>query len=315
MSRALRLEFPGALYHVSDRGNAGQPIFQRDADREQFLVALAREIQQARWLCYAYCLLDSEYRLLLETPEPNLGRGIGRLNAVYSQWFNRRYDRAGHLFQGRYKATIVEKDAYLLPLVRDIAWAPVHAGLAKRPGQWPWSSHRALGKDRDTPSWLGVETVLAPFADAGEGARKAYRSYVADGKDAPSPLSAVRAQMYLGGAGFLAEMAERVQGLPPDQVPKAMLRPNRPTGDEIVAAVAAAAGVPAASVFDRRTRQDVFQVAVYLLRRSANLSLREVATLAAVSPPRISQIQRAIEEAGGLAGGVRWARPLADLTR
>ncbi len=313
MSRPLRLEFPGALYHVSGRGNGGQPIFQRDEDREQFLVTLGREIQQARWLCYGYCLLDSEYRLLLETPEPNLGRGIGRLNAVYSQWFNRRYDRAGHLFQGRYKATIVDKDDYLLPLVRDLAWGPVQAGLVKRPGQWPWSSHRAIGKNRNPPPWLVVEPVLAPFAAAEEGARKAYRSYVAEGKDAPSPLTAVRSQMYLGGAAFLAEMAERVRGLPPDQVPKAMLRPNWPTGDEIIAAVAAAAGVAAATVFDRHARQDVFQVAVYLLRRSANLSLREVAALAAVSPPRVSQIQRSIEDAGGLGRAIRWARPLADL--
>ena len=243
MSRPLRLEFPGALYHVSARGNAGQAIFQRDVDREQFLDALSREVQQARWRCYGYSLLDSEYRLLVETPEANLGRGIGRLNAVYSQWFNRRYDRSGHLFQGRYKATIVDKDAYLLPLVRDLAWAPVRAGLVKRPGQWPWSSHRAIGKNRNAPGWLRVETVLAPFAAAGEGARKAYRAYVADGKEAPSPLTAVRAQMYLGGPDFLAEMAARVRGLPPDQVPKAMLHPDRPTGDEIVAAVAAAAGV------------------------------------------------------------------------
>ena len=313
MSRPLRLEFPGALYHVSGRGNAGQAIFLRDDDREQFLDALGREIQQARWLCYGYCLLDAEYRLLLETPEPNLGRGIGRLNAVYSQRFNRHYDRAGHLFEGRYKATIVDKDDYLLPLVRDLAWAPVHAGIAKRPGQWPWSSHRAIGKNRDAPPWLIVDAVLAPFVAAEAGPRKGYRAYVAEGKDAPSPLIGVRAQMYLGGNAFLAEMAERVRGLPPDQVPKAMLRPDRPTGDEIVAAVAAAAGVQPASVFDRRAHQDVFQVAVYLLRRGANMSLREVAALAAVSPPRISQIQRAIEDAGGLGRAVRWARPLADL--
>lgn len=311
MSRPLRLEFPGAVYHVHARGNAGQAIFLRDADRQQFLVLLGREIQQTRWQCLGFCLLDMDYRLLVETPEANLGRGIGRLNAVYSQWFNRRYDRAGHLFQGRYKATLVEKDGFLLPLVRDFAWAPVRAGLAKRPGQWAWSSHRAIGKDRDTPSWLAVETVLSPFAAADEGPRKAYRAYVADGKEEPSPLAQVRAQMYLGGEAFLQAMAGRVRDLPVEQVPKAMLRPDRPTAEAIIAAVAEAAQVPAASVLDRRLRQDVFQVAVYLLRRGANLSLKEVAALAAVSPPRVSQIQRAIEDAGGLGRAYRWARPLS----
>jgi REP element-mobilizing transposase RayT len=310
MSRPLRLEYPGATYHVHARGNAGQAIFQRDGDREQFLILLGREIQQTRWQCFGFCLLEADYRLVVETPEANLGRGIGRLNAVYSQWFNRRYGRAGHLFQGRYKATLIEKEAYLLPLVRDLAWAPVRAGLAKRPGQWDWSSHRAIGKDRETPPWLAVQPVLSPFAKSEEGPRKAYRSYVAEGRDAPTPLDAVRAQMYLGGEAFLRSMASRVRDLPADQVPKAMLRPDRPTQDTIIAAVAAAAGVPPETVLDRHVRQDVFQAAVYLLRRGANLSLKEVAALAAVSPPRVSQIQRAIEDAGGLGRAFRWARPL-----
>lgn len=311
MSRPLRLEFPGALYHVQARGNGGQPIFLRDGDREHFLMLLGREVQQARWLCLGYCLLDRDYRLLLETPEPGLGRGIGRLNAVYSQWFNRRHGRSGHLFQGRYKATLVDREVYLLPMVRDLAWAPVRAGLAKRPGQWDWSSHRSIGKDRDPPPWLAVEAVLAPFSAGGDGRRKSYRRYVADGRDSSSPLSLVRAQMYLGDEGFLKAMAERVRTLPAAQVPRAMLRPDRPTEGAIIAAVARVADVPLDTVLDRRARQDVFRTAVYLLRRGANLTLKEVAALASVSPPRVSQIQREIEDAGGLAGAFAWARPLA----
>lgn len=310
MSRPLRLEFAGALYHVSARGNAGQPIFLKDGDREQFLLLLGREIAQTRWVCQGYCLLESEYRLLVRTPEANLGRGIGRLNAVYSQWFNRQHGRTGHLFQGRYKAVVVESETYLLPLLRDLAWAPARAGLCKRPGQWTWSSHRAIGKDRDPPPWLEVAPVLEAFAGAEEGPRKRYRLFVSEGKDASSPLDEIQAQMYLGGEAFLREMASRVQGLPADQVPRAMLHPDRPSRAVIISAVAAAAGVAEASVLDRSERSDVFQVAVYLLRRAANLSLKEVAVAAAVSPPRISQIQRAIEDAGGLGRAFRWAKPL-----
>ena len=311
MSRPLRLEFPGALYHVSARGNAGQPIFLKDGDRQQFLLFLGREIAQARWTCFAYCLLEAEYRLLVQTPEANLGRGIGRLNAVYSQWFNRHYDRSGHLFQGRYKAVVVDQATYLLPMVRDLAWAPVRAGLCKRPGQWSWSSHRAIGKDRDPSPWLAVAPVLKAFASAEEGPRKGYRSYVAEGKGVPSPLAEVRAQMYLGDNAFLRDMATRIRDLPADQVPAAMLHPDRPTAAAIIAAVAQAAGVPETSVLNRHEHADVFQAAVYLLRRAANLSLKEVAAAASVSPPRISQIQRAIEDAGGLARAFRWAKPLA----
>ena len=311
MSRPLRIEFAGAVYHVSARGNAGQAIFLKDADRRQFLEMLGREIGQHRWTCHGYCLLGDQYCLLVETPEANLGRGIGRLNAIYSQWFNRRYQRAGHLFQGRYKAVIIEKPLWLTAVARDLVWAPVRASLAKRPGQWPWSSHRAIGKGRDVPPWLTVEWILGEFAGAPEGARKAYRNYVAEGKLAPSPWEHVRAQMYLGGDAFLKEMAERARRLPADQVPRAMLRPDRPTREAIIGAVATLAGVQATATLDRRVRQDVFQVTVYLLRRAANLPLKEVSLLAGVSAPRISQIQRTIEDAGGLDRAFGWAQPLA----
>jgi REP-associated tyrosine transposase len=310
MSRPLRIEFAGAVYHVSARGNAGQDLFLKDGDRRFFLELLGREIAQHRWLCYGYCLLDDQYQLLLETPEANLGRGIGRLNAMYSQWFNRRHERAGHLFQGRYKAIIVEKASWLRAVLRDLAWSPVHAGFVRRPGQWPWSSHRCIAKCRDVPSWLAAGTVLDAFAGETHGIRKAYRAFIAEGKNAPSPWDSVRGQMYLGSEAFLEEMARRVRGLSVEQVPLDMLCPNRPTPDAVIGAVAEAANVPAETALDRNARQDVFQATVYLLRRAANLSLKEVSSLAGVSPPRISQIQRAIEDAGGLEHAFRWARPL-----
>lgn len=310
MSRPLRIEFAGALYHVSARGNAGQSIFFKDSDRRRFLDLLGREVSQHRWICHGYCLLDDEYRLIIETPEANLGRGIGRLNAVYSQWFNRRYCRAGHLFQGRYKAIVIEKARWLTALARDLAWAPVHAGLVKRPGQWDWSSHRAIGKGREIPPWLRVDDILGGFVDAPQGARRAYRDYIAEGRDAPSPWPQVRAQLYLGGEAFLKAMADRVRHLSVDQVARAAFHPDRPTRETIIRAVASVAGVPPASTLDRHVRQDIFQVTVYLLRRAANLPLKEVAMLAGISPPRVSQIQRAIEDAGGLERAFRWAKPL-----
>lgn len=311
MSRPLRLELPGAFYHVSARGNAGCAIFVSDSDRQAFLTLLGREVEQHRWICHGYCLLTTEYRLLIETPEANLGRGIGRLNAVYSQWFNRQYQRSGHLLQGRYKAIVVEKPLYLLPLARELAWAPVLAGLAKRPSQWRWSSHRAIGKRCHPPSWLTVDGILDGFADQAKGRRKAYRRFVQDGKDEPAVLDQVQAQMYLGSVAFRAALAVRRREDADGGRPAAARPPERPTPEIIMALVADAAGVPLPSVLDRRQRQDVFQVAVYLLRRVGNLSLKEVAALASVSPPRISQIQRRIEDAGGLAHAHGWAEPLA----
>jgi hypothetical protein len=313
MSRPLRIEFPGACYHVSASGNAGGRVFFKDSDRRRFLDLFGSEIQQQRWLCHGFVLLDDSYRLLIETPEAGLGRGMARLNARYTQAVNRRAGRSGHLFQGRYRAVVAEKAAWLLPLARDLAWAPVRAGLAKKPGAWPWSSHRALAKDRDSPAWLTQADILDHFASAAEGRRRAYRAFVAAGESEPSPLQQVRGQIYLGGTAFLKEMAEQARTLAAHQVPAAMFAPDRPTEADVIAAVSAAAGVAPTTVLDRSERTDVFQATVYLLRRSANLPLRRVAGLAGVSPGRISQIQRAIEDAGGLTRVFPWARPLREL--
>jgi putative transposase len=129
MARPLRLEFSGAVYHVTARGDRREAIFLDDQDRQRFLGLLGREIGQQNWLLYAYCLMSNHYHLLLETPEANLARGMRRLNGVYTQGFNRRYGLSGHVLQGRYKAILVDRDAYLLELSRYVVLNPVRAGL------------------------------------------------------------------------------------------------------------------------------------------------------------------------------------------
>jgi REP element-mobilizing transposase RayT len=118
MARQLRLEYPGALYHITARGNEHQPIFRDETDQHAFLTILGHEILQQGWRCYAYCLMGNHYHLILETPEPNLSRGIQRVNGQYTQQFNWRHHRVGHLFQGRYKSLLVERESYLLELCR-----------------------------------------------------------------------------------------------------------------------------------------------------------------------------------------------------
>ena len=143
MARPLRLEFPGAVYHVTARGDRQEPIFEGDDDRVAFLELLAKEVRQQGWLLYAFCLMGNHYHLLLETPEPNLVRGMRRLNGVYTQAFNHRHDRAGHVLQGRYKAILVDKDSYLLELCRYVVLNPVRAQMVSAVGEWPWSSYLA----------------------------------------------------------------------------------------------------------------------------------------------------------------------------
>ncbi|MDA1101451.1 MAG: transposase, partial [Proteobacteria bacterium] len=190
MARPLRIEYPGAVYHVTARGNAQAAIYLDDADRRSFLDTLALAIERHAWLCHGYCLMDNHYHLLIETPTANLGRGMRHINGVYTQAFNRRHGRVGHLFQGRYKAILVEREAYLLELARYVVLNPVRAKLAgiKAASDWPWSSHRAVAGEAAAPDWLTVAWLRRQFG--GDDATKAYRRFVADGMaDRRSPLA------------------------------------------------------------------------------------------------------------------------------
>jgi len=301
MSRPLRLEFDGAVYHVTSRGNAQQNIYLDDDDRQRFLELLARELGQQQWLCHAYCLMDNHYHLMIETPEANLSRGMARLNMTYSQWFNCRHSRAGHLFQGRYKAILVEKQTHLFELCRYVVLNPVRAGMVKQAADWPWSSYRATVGRSSSPNWLTISWVLGQFGDHTGDARRAYQRFVAEGMEAPPVWERLKGRMFLGSGKFLEDMAGLIEKDRLDQVPKEASHPDRPDAEQICKAVAAAAGIAAENIYDRKARQDVFQVTVYLLRRACNLSLKQAAALSMVSPSRISQIQRRVEEAGGLS--------------
>jgi len=134
MARPLRLEFPGALYHVTARGNARQAIVLDDRDRALFLVCLGEVVLRFGWICHAYCLMDNHYHLLIETPEGNVSRGMRQLNGVFTQRMNRCHNRVGHLFQGRFKAIVVERESYLLELCRYIVLNPIRAGMARNWG-------------------------------------------------------------------------------------------------------------------------------------------------------------------------------------
>jgi putative transposase len=134
MSRPLRIEYPGALYHLTSRGNARQDIFLDDTDRAVFLDVLASVIERHGWHLYAYCLMGNHYHLLAETPHSNLSRGMRWLNGVYTQRFNRRHERVGHILQGRFKAILAERESYLLELSRYTVLNPVRAGMTGAPG-------------------------------------------------------------------------------------------------------------------------------------------------------------------------------------
>jgi putative transposase len=167
MPRRPREEDAGAIWHVFARGNGQQDIFIDDDDRRLYLRLLAKAVAKQRWVCLAYCLMSNHVHLLLETPEPNLGVGMQRLQSFYAQTLNERHGWSGHVFQGRYGAERVKTDEQLWVTARYIAMNPVAAGLCTTPAAWKWSSHAATVGACAAPRWLDVERLRGYFGTWG----------------------------------------------------------------------------------------------------------------------------------------------------
>lgn len=203
MARPLRLEFPGAIYHVTARGNARTDIFLDDEDRGLFLGVLAECASRFGWLCHAYCLMDNHYHLLIETPDGNLSAGMRQLNGIYTQRFNRRHGRVGHVFQGRFKAILVERDSHLLELCRYVVLNPVRAGMVREAAQYAWSSYPATMGEATPPQWLHTDWLLGQFGRGRVVARRRYAKFVNEGDGAYSPWLELKGQVLLGSEGFI----------------------------------------------------------------------------------------------------------------
>ena len=203
MSRPLRVLYEGALYHVIARGDNKKKIFLDDTDRRKFLFWLEDVVKTHNLVVYAYCLMDNHYHLLVETPDANLPAAMRDLNGNYSQWFNARHSRVGHLFGGRYKSFLIEKETYLLAVARYIVLNAVKAGLVDHPSKWKWSSFKATAGLSKTPHWLSVDWLLGNFSKKRPQAQRAYREFVVEGIDAPNPYDELEHDFILGSPQFV----------------------------------------------------------------------------------------------------------------
>ncbi|HSB70806.1 MAG TPA: transposase [Candidatus Methylomirabilis sp.] len=203
MARPLRIEYPGAVYHITARGNARAKIYPAVADRVDFLAILVSVIRKYHWLCHAYCLMDTHYHLLVETPEGNLSLGMRHLNGVYTQRFNRRHRRSGHVFQGRFKGILVDKEHYLLELARYIVLNPVRTGTVGRASAWPWSSYLETAGLRPAAGFLTADWILGCLGGKKSTAQMRYRTFVAEGTSSASPWRSLAGQVFLGEKPFV----------------------------------------------------------------------------------------------------------------
>ncbi len=298
MARPLRLIFSNGVYHVTARGNARQAIVRDDRDRARFVDTLAQMVEQYRVLCHSWVLMSNHYHLLLETPEPNLSLAVRHLNGVYTQAFNRRHRRVGHLFQGRFKAIVVEREAYLLELCRYVVLNPVRAGLVTYPRAYAWSSYRATAGETAGPQWLTVDWVLQQFGSTRKAAQQAYQEFVKEGlHSADSPWERLVGQLYLGSESFIQKAQRSTQRLGDREIPRRQREPALLSPEEVLRRVARAYGskVPELVSFSRRPTE-ARQVALYGLRRQAGLGLKAIGERMELEYPAVSRRVSAVAQ-------------------
>lgn len=225
MSRPLRLELAGGLYHVTSCGDGREDIYLSDADRLAWLDVFGQVCKRFNWVCHAWCQMTNHYHILIETPEANLAQGMRQLNGVYTQRFNRAHARVGHVFQGRYKAILVERDSYLLELARYVVLNPLRARMVRRLENWHWSSYHATCGQEVAPAWLQTDWILAQFGRQRASAIRKYVEFVHEGARLPGVWTQLQGQIYLGSEAFVKMMQAKIEQKPAlEEIPRAQRR-------------------------------------------------------------------------------------------
>ena len=287
MGRQLRIEYPGAHYHVTSRGNERRDVFKSQKDREKFISYLESAVVRYGAVIHAYCLMSTHFHILIETPSGNLSQIMQHINGAYTIYFNAKRKRSGHLFQGRYKAILIEADEYALELSRYIHLNPVRAGMVARPEEYRWSSYRDYVGERKSPEWLKTGFVLGYFGKKASDSADKYRKFVEDrlGEEYDSPLNAAVAATMLGGAEFIREMTEKhIDGKQLDRDLAAVRTlSNHPTVDTIVQAVK--------SVIHEHERLAV-KASIYLCHKYSGAKLKEIGERFEIGQSAVTQASR-----------------------
>ena len=285
MARPLRITFPGAFYHVTSRGNERKAVFKSQRDREKFLEYLETATERYNAMIHVFCLMDNHYHLLLETPSGNLPQIMRHINGAYTTYFNAKWTRSGHLFQGRYKAILVEMDEYAKELSRYIHLNPVRAKMADSPGAYAWSSYQYYIGKKKSPIWLQRNFILGYFGQRSSAAQKRYGEFVVSlvDREYESPLKEVTGSVLLGTQDFIDFIRERY------------LRGERPSRD-LPAIRQIGTSITMAKVFE--TVKVSFggnpalarAVSIYLCRKHTGEKLRTIGDQFGISDAAVSQV-------------------------
>lgn len=215
MARSLRIEFPGATYHITSRGNERRRIFHNAVDRRVFLQILGETAHRFGWSVAAWVLMTNHFHLVVQTPQPNLSRGMHWLNGRYAAWFNSRHQRVGHLFQGRFHSVLIEKETYFTEVLRYVVLNPVRAGMVDRPEDYRWSSYRVTAGFDDGVPWFDSGAALEPFAIDRQTAQSHYREFVLVKAGLKDDLwNGLRNGIFLGTEGWAKTIRRQVESRP-----------------------------------------------------------------------------------------------------
>jgi putative transposase len=278
MSRPLRIQYFGAVYHVMNRGAARQPTFVDDADYQAFLNTLTEAHRRWGIEVFAYSLMKNHYHLCLRTPKGNLARVMRHIDGIYTQRFNRHHRRDGSLFRGRYKAIVVDEDQYLSGVVRYIHLNPLEARMVQSPEAYPWSSHRYYLAGRERPAWLETKEVLAQLG----GHRKTFHEFVLSGNEEALErfYRSGRQSPVLGGQEFIERLRKQMRKLTSEH-PRYERRGIQASPEQVIERVAQWYNVARADVFRGRRGKDneARRVAMYLVTRCCDQTLMETARI------------------------------------
>jgi len=299
MARPLRIEIPNGLYYATSRGLGRRAIVRDDQDRARWTDLLDRVATRHRWRVFAWVLLDNHFHLFLRVPDGKVSAGMHDLSSGYVSGFNRRYRRSGPLFQGRFRAILVEAGAYEWALSRYVHLSPVRAGRVGDPEAHEWGSCRCYFNSRLAPEWLAWEEVLSVHGRTLRTARRRYREYLREGvaSSPRSPLRDVVGSTVLGSGSFVERVKAWLEGrLPRREVPAARAFERRVSLERIEAVVCAAYGVPRRHLRTRgKHGNEARQVAAYLARQLTGVAVRALGgRLGGVGGPAISNAVGAV---------------------
>jgi putative transposase len=300
MARPLRIEYAGALYHVISRGNEQRPIVTDDADRRRRLDWLRRTVETYGWRLHAFALMSNHEHLFVETPEPNLSAGMQYLNGSYTGYFNRRFARCGHLFQGRFKAHLIDEQGYFQVLSRYIHLNPVRAGIVNHPHEYPWSSYAGYLRAAETLDWVTYERVLRDFGPGTVAScRRRYRQYVEAGVEEPpsSPLVNAVEGLIVGSEDFIERIRSLLSQRATDPAVPALEHLRvRPPMEKIAALVLGQFGLASEHwIAGRRSDSGGRAMTAYLCRRYGYRCTEIAARLGFAGPSSVTRCVRRVE--------------------